>query len=200
MWPLTPPLASVLVTEGWGHARDGRLHGGCDMRAPVGTAAFAAAGGSVIFGGEYADGSGGAVELDHGNGMVSRYLHLSRVDVKRGAELAAGEQLGATGFAKSPHLHFDCWLHPDKLALYTAKFGTPKGLGDSKKTWSGVAYVKVPSEPLVVGASYQDDVAEKAREFGVRLYSPQLYLPTLVDAGVLLALLGVGYLITHGIA
>lgn len=183
---LASPLASVLVTEGWGHPRAGRLHGGLDMRAPVGTPVYAAASGRVLFAGDYADGSGGAVELDHGNGVATRYLHLSRVDARKGQTVRAGDQLGASGFAKSPHLHFDVWVRAGELLeRFTARFGAPKGLGDSRRKFGGVEFVKVPGEPLVPRASYQADVVAKATEYGVRLWSPLFEAPTLVALALL---------------
>jgi murein DD-endopeptidase MepM/ murein hydrolase activator NlpD len=173
---LKAPLRSVLLTEGWGMTRSAdtggqRYHGGVDLRAPVGTPAYASSNGTVLFGGQYADGSGGAVELDHGDGMITRYLHLSRVDAGKGAKLRAGQQLGLTGYAVSPHLHNDSWVLQSKLGEYTRKFGTPIGLGSLTKTWNGQVYVKVPAEPLYPG-QYQQDVIDAAKKFNVKLYSP----------------------------
>jgi murein DD-endopeptidase MepM/ murein hydrolase activator NlpD len=166
----------MYATEGWGMTRSAdtggeRLHGGVDLRAAVGTPALAASSGTVIFGGQYKDGSGGAVELDHGDGMVTRYLHLSRVDVGKGTKVRTGQQLGLTGFAKSPHLHWDAWVLPTKVGEYTRKFGTPVGLGSSTKSWNGQSYIKVPSEPLA-SMQYQADVIDAAKKFNVKLYSP----------------------------
>jgi murein DD-endopeptidase MepM/ murein hydrolase activator NlpD len=172
---LAAPLRSMLATEGYGMTRSAdtggtRVHGGVDLRAAVGTPAYAASSGTVIFGGQYADGSGGAVELDHGDGMVTRYLHLSRVDVKSGQSISRGQQLGLTGFAVSPHLHFDAWVITPKLYEYAQRFGTPKGGFTLTKTWPRGVYVKVPAEPLAP-MSYQQDVIDAARAFNVKLYS-----------------------------
>lgn len=168
---LVRPLAEMYVTEGWGMAREGRLHGGIDCRAAVGTSVYAASSGMVLFAGQYQDGSGGAVELEHGDGMITRYLHLSKVQIQTGSRATAAQQIGESGFAKSPHLHFDAWILPRYAPAYVAAFGSPKGpLGGAglTKVWHGVTYWKVPAEPLVA-ATYQDDVVAAARAYGVTL-------------------------------
>ncbi len=167
IWSLGAPLASMLVTEGWMHARAGRSHQSLDLRAPVGTPAYASADGTVVFGGQYGDGSGGAGELDHGD-IATRYLHHTRVDVARGARVKRGQQIGLTGYAVSPHLHWDIWALPNVVSEYVARFGRPVGLGQTK-TFSGKTMTKIPGEPLVP-ASYQQDVIEGAIKGNVKLY------------------------------
>ena len=169
-WLLGKPLASCIITEGWGMAREGRsAHGAIDLRAPVGTPVFAAAAGRVRFGGQYADGSGGAVELDHGDGMLTRYLHLSQVAVKTGAIVTRGQPLGQSGFAKSPHLHFDVSVLPPQVEFYKARFSDAKFLGAITIKPGGVTRCKVPVEPLIAADGYQDDVVKAARLYAVRV-------------------------------
>jgi murein DD-endopeptidase MepM/ murein hydrolase activator NlpD len=183
---LAAPLASMLSTEGWGMPREGRpYHGGVDLRAPVGTVARAASSGTVVFGGQYADGSGGAVELDHGDGVATRYLHLSRVDVKSGQRVSRGQQLGLTGFAVSPHLHWDTWVEVPKLYEYVQRFGKPTTGFTVTKAFGPKTFVKVPAEPLAP-MSYQADVIAAAQKYGVKLYSAST-----LKTVALLALLGV---------
>lgn len=184
---LGKPLATTLATEGWNFPREGRIHGGVDLRAAVGTPVFAASNGTVLFAGEYADGSGGAVELDHGDGMVTRYLHLSHENVARGQRVARGQQIGLSGFAKSPHLHFDTWVAPSQVYFYNQRFGTPKGSGGTK-AWNGVTHTKVPSEPLFP-MMYQPDVMLAAIGANVTLYKASVVAQLLILA----ALGGAGY-------
>lgn len=86
-----------------------RPHYGVDLAAPTGTAISAPAGGLVSFASTGMHFEGGLIMLDHGQGLVSMYLHMSRVDVSAGQRVEAGQRLGAvgaTGRATGPHL---CW-------------------------------------------------------------------------------------------
>jgi len=83
-------------------------HTGLDFRVKSGTAVVAAANGTVI-----ASGWGGAygyrIEIDHGNGYVTAYNHLSRIEITEG-EVAAGQEIGKSGSSGNttgPHLHFE---------------------------------------------------------------------------------------------
>lgn len=84
-------------------------HEGVDINAERGTPILAAAKGRVIFAGRRA-GYGLMVEIDHGNGYVTRYGHASKLLAKRGQDVTRGEvvaQVGNTGIATSPHLHYE---------------------------------------------------------------------------------------------
>ena len=86
-----------------------RPHYGDDLAAPVGTPVAAPAGGVVSFAETGLHYEGGLIMLDHGQGLVSCYLHLSRVAVARGQAVRRGEPIGAVGKegrATGPHL---CW-------------------------------------------------------------------------------------------
>ncbi|WP_309643757.1 M23 family metallopeptidase [Phenylobacterium sp.] len=86
-----------------------RPHYGLDLAAPRGTPVHAPAGGVVTLAENGLLYEGGLILIDHGQGLVSAYLHLSRIDVLRGQVLRQGELLGAvgaTGRATGPHL---CW-------------------------------------------------------------------------------------------
>jgi murein DD-endopeptidase MepM/ murein hydrolase activator NlpD len=86
-----------------------RPHYGDDLAAPVGTPVVAPAAGVVSFAETGLHYEGGLIMIDHGQGLVSCYLHLSRVDVRRGETVRRGEAIGAVGKegrATGPHL---CW-------------------------------------------------------------------------------------------
>ena len=92
-----------------GEAR-ARRHEGVDFAAPQGTSVFAVAEGTVLRTGRQPTGWGNFVELRHPNGMTTLYAHLSRIDVRSGDTLMAGERLGlvgSTGRSTGPHLHFE---------------------------------------------------------------------------------------------
>lgn len=99
-----------------GHAA---RHTGLDFPAPKGTAITAAAGGMVVtqeFHKEY----GNMIEISHGNGLITRYAHASKVFVKKGDLVRQGQKIaevGASGRVTGPHLHFEVlkdgvWQNP----------------------------------------------------------------------------------------
>jgi murein DD-endopeptidase MepM/ murein hydrolase activator NlpD len=87
-----------------------RHHAGVDIAAPQGTGVYVAAEGAVVRTGYEAAGYGRFVEIRHPNGMTTLYAHLSRLDVRTGDRLGAGERIGlvgSTGRSTGPHLHFE---------------------------------------------------------------------------------------------
>jgi len=86
-----------------------RFHGGIDIAAPAGAEIKAPSGGKVTFSGT-ANGYGNMVEIDHGDGQVSRYGHNAVNLVAVGDEVKAGQAIaivGSTGRATGAHLHFE---------------------------------------------------------------------------------------------
>jgi murein DD-endopeptidase MepM/ murein hydrolase activator NlpD len=86
-----------------------RPHYGVDLACPRGTPVRAPGRGLVVLAEPALHYEGGLVLIDHGQGLVSAYLHLSALDVAKGAVVAPGQRIGAvgaTGRATGPHL---CW-------------------------------------------------------------------------------------------
>jgi murein DD-endopeptidase MepM/ murein hydrolase activator NlpD len=85
------------------------MHTGLDFRGDPGEAIHATAAGTVISAG-WGGGYGKMVEIDHGNGLSTRYGHLSQIDVKVGDEIRIGQvvgRMGSTGRSTGPHLHYE---------------------------------------------------------------------------------------------
>jgi murein DD-endopeptidase MepM/ murein hydrolase activator NlpD len=102
------PMPEARVTSCFGQ-RWGRLHAGVDLAAPHGTPIRAAGGGTVALAG-VEGGYGNAVLIDHGNGYLTHYGHMSAITVTIGQQVAPGEQIGnegSTGHSTGPHLHFE---------------------------------------------------------------------------------------------
>ena len=114
MLPTQAPLPGHGVGSRFGWRIDpftGRqaLHTGLDFQGEVGTPIVAAAGGVVVTA-EMHPQYGNMVEVDHGNGLVTRYAHASKLVVKKGDLVKRGQRLalvGTTGRSTGPHLHFE---------------------------------------------------------------------------------------------
>lgn len=88
------------------------MHEGLDFSAPSGTPIFAAAGG-VVLESKYHSGYGNMVEIDHGEGFITRYAHASALHVKKGELVERGQligNVGSSGRSTGPHLHFEVRL------------------------------------------------------------------------------------------
>jgi len=109
-----PVVGEVEFTSGFGVRSDpflGRpaMHTGLDFRAATGDPVRATANGKVVSAG-WAGGYGRMVEIDHGNGLSTRYGHLSEIGVKVGEPIKIGQvigEVGSTGRSTGPHLHYE---------------------------------------------------------------------------------------------
>ena len=85
------------------------MHTGIDFQAETGTPIVAAAGGLVVTQ-EFHSAYGNMIEIEHGDGLISRYAHSSKVFVKKGDLIKRGQKIaliGSTGRATGPHLHYE---------------------------------------------------------------------------------------------
>ncbi len=110
------PVTNWNVTSNFGY-RWGRLHAGTDVGVPIGTTVRASRGGQVITAG-WVGGYGNCVIIDHGDGVATRYGHLSEVTVSVGQYVDQGEQIalsGNTGRSTGPHLHFEIRINGEAV-------------------------------------------------------------------------------------
>ena len=114
--PSRMPIANSYITSGFGGRADpfgggGQYHKGIDFKANVGDPVLAVADGVVSFAG-VKGGYGNVVDVDHGNGYITRYAHNSRLMVKAGDLIRVGTvvaKAGSTGRSTGAHVHFEVW-------------------------------------------------------------------------------------------
>ena len=111
---------SIMPTAGWLSSQftssrfhpilhENRPHEGIDVTAPTGTPIVAPAAGRVVFAGND-KGYGLVVEIDHGNGIRTRFAHCSRLAVRAGQQVTRNQLIaavGSTGLSTAPHLHYE---------------------------------------------------------------------------------------------
>jgi murein DD-endopeptidase MepM/ murein hydrolase activator NlpD len=121
------PVTGGYYSSNYGYRIDpinghSEFHTGVDIVAPVGTQVMAAAGGVVSYSGTMPE-YGNVVDVDHDNGLTSRYAHLSKRLVKVGDVVMKGQLIalvGNTGRTTGPHLHFE--VREKGIALNPNKF------------------------------------------------------------------------------
>lgn len=131
--PSREPIANSYITSGFGGRADpfgggSAFHKGIDFHANVGDPVLAVADGVVSYSG-VRSGYGNVVEIDHGNGYVTRYAHNSRLLVQVGDLVRQGQQVakaGSTGRSTGAHVHFEVWQ--DGRVLNPRKFLSAQGI------------------------------------------------------------------------
>ncbi|HEU0306595.1 MAG TPA: peptidoglycan DD-metalloendopeptidase family protein [Lysobacter sp.] len=114
--PSREPIANSYITSSFGRRVDpiqggSQFHKGIDFEADVGDPVLAVADGVVSYSGARS-GYGNVIEIDHGNGYVTRYAHNSRLTHKVGELVRAGQEIakaGSTGRSTGAHVHFEVW-------------------------------------------------------------------------------------------
>ena len=112
--PHNLPASLEYISSGFGYRSDpftgaAAFHAGLDFRGPIGAPIYAAAKGTVSFAG-VREGYGNCLEITHGNGLSTRYAHMSAFRAQVGQAVAAGDTIGAigsSGRSTGPHLHFE---------------------------------------------------------------------------------------------
>jgi murein DD-endopeptidase MepM/ murein hydrolase activator NlpD len=124
--PVKGPLSSPFGLKRFFNGEPRAPHSGLDFAVPTGTPVAAPAAGKVILTGDYFF-NGNTVFLDHGQGLITMYCHLSVIDVKVGDTLVRGQVLGkvgATGRVTGAHLHWNVSLNDARVdpAIFIGQF------------------------------------------------------------------------------
>ncbi|RJQ14755.1 hypothetical protein C4553_00315 [Candidatus Parcubacteria bacterium] len=150
------PVASRTITQDYGKRSSllgGNVHEGIDISVTLGTAVTASANGFVSGTGDNGSyGYGRWVSVNHGNNLTTLYGHLSRINVRNGQSVVAGQLIGSsgsTGFSTGPHLHFGVYT-TDTFEILSSNFG-PVPVGGPINPFDYLA----SSQGQVLGASTQ---------------------------------------------
>jgi murein DD-endopeptidase MepM/ murein hydrolase activator NlpD len=184
---LTPPTRRKYVSSGWGASRAYRngWHAGLDFPDATGKPMLAAAPGVVSYVKNRSTSYAGKYTvIDHGGGILTRYLHANANYKKIGDRVSRGEvigEVGKTGIKRSgAHVHFDVRLKPDTLKKFVEIYGRPT-TGFTGKLQGAHA---VPGETFMDDATYKDGVLEKSIKKGVKIYVPEPASGFLLKAGL----------------
>jgi murein DD-endopeptidase MepM/ murein hydrolase activator NlpD len=124
--PVNGPLSSRFGVRRFFNGEERNPHSGLDFAVPAGTPIKTPAGGKVILVGNYFF-NGNTVFVDHGQGFISMFCHMSKIDVKVGQTLARGGvvgRVGSTGRATGPHMHWNISLNDARVdpAIFIGAF------------------------------------------------------------------------------
>ncbi|MFI8373055.1 peptidoglycan DD-metalloendopeptidase family protein [Pseudomonas helleri] len=124
--PVNGPLSSKFGVRRFFNGEERNPHAGLDFAVPAGTPIKTPAAGKVILIGNYFF-NGNTVFVDHGQGFISMFCHMSKVDTKVGQQLARGDvvgKVGSTGRATGPHMHWNVSLNDARVdpAIFIGAF------------------------------------------------------------------------------
>lgn len=125
--PVVSPVPGKSISSRFGSRIDPfkrtyAMHSGYDFKAGYGSKVLATASGKVIFAARNG-GYGKLVEIQHKNGLTTRYAHLSKILVKKGQQVSVGEKIGkvgSTGRSTGPHLHYE--IRHNDIAINPKKY------------------------------------------------------------------------------
>ena len=124
--PVNGPLSSKFGVRRFFNGEERNPHAGLDFAVPAGTPIKTPAAGKVILIGNYFF-NGNTVFVDHGQGFISMFCHMSKIDAKLGQQLARGDvvgKVGSTGRATGPHMHWNVSLNDARVdpAIFIGAF------------------------------------------------------------------------------
>ncbi len=124
--PVNGPLSSKFGVRRFFNGEERNPHAGLDFAVPAGTPIKTPAAGKVILIGNYFF-NGNTVFVDHSQGFISMFCHMSKIDTKVGQQLARGDvvgKVGSTGRATGPHMHWNVSLNDARVdpAIFIGAF------------------------------------------------------------------------------
>ena len=139
------PASLQYISSGFGYRSDpftgaGAFHAGLDFRGPIGAPIYAAAKGVISFAG-VKSGYGNCIEVDHGNGLLTRYAHMSAFRAVIGQLVSAGDAIGAigsTGRSTGPHLHFEVRINDSPVNPRPFLESAPHVLEEARSAAAGL--------------------------------------------------------------
>ena len=169
-----PSGVTASLDSGWPRPRGSGLHRGADLFTPVGTPVLAVAAGKVVHLQRSVNPTAGIwLVLQHEHGVVTRYLHLSRIaaDLKVGSPVRRGQMIAWTGDTSTgttgAHLHFDIKGPAQVLPMVARAIGEPRGgWGPEQPPWG----YSIPVEPWLPVDRYPKRTIDDAAAYGIRLY------------------------------
>lgn len=137
IWPVTGRISSIFGLRRFFNEQERRPHSGLDIAADEGTPVMAVADGTVVDTGDFFF-SGNMIYLDHGQGIISLYAHLSKISVTPGDTVKQGDiigNVGQTGRVTGPHLHFAVYANQTLIdpIFMLPKDGNPAMASSSEK-------------------------------------------------------------------
>jgi len=138
IWPVTGRISSIFGLRRFFNEQERRPHSGLDIAASEGTPIKAAASGTVLDAGNFFF-SGNMIYIDHGQGIISLYAHLSKISVKPGDVIKQGDiigEVGHTGRVTGPHLHFAVYANQALIdpIFMLPRNGNPQMTKSTEKT------------------------------------------------------------------
>ena len=160
-----------------------RMHAGVDFKARHGTPIVAVTDGRVTGAGRMG-GCGNAVRLRHGNGIDTRYCHMSRIAVRGGQSVKRGQVIGyvgSTGLSTGPHLHYEMYRGGRSVNPASVKFVTRAQLSGDELQKFREALRKIRT--VEAGAALEDlaPTADEAAEEGPKREIDKLNMPQQVS-------------------
>lgn len=139
-WPLIGPITGVFGSQRVYNGVPSRPHYGVDVAAPTGTEVRAPVGGVITLAYDNMFYSGGTLMIDHGYGLNSSFLHLSRILVKQGDVVSQGQvvaEVGATGRVTGAHLDWRMNWYDQRVDPQLLVSAMPKNAGDKQDDTGG---------------------------------------------------------------